>query len=426
MTTTIPKGWKKLKTHHDFTEYEYTKNGLRALVATRASTPTIGTMVTYLVGSRFEGLGTTGYTHILEHMMFKGSKKYPTSKDGMWRMHAEGALLNATTWTDRTNYFVIANKDKVDEILDIESDRMRNLLLDPKELAAEMQVVWNEYERGENNPREALDKGVWATAFMGHGYHHSTIGWRADIEGVTAEKLREFYDTYYWPNNAVVTMVGDISHKDALAKITKYFGKIPASPHSIPTPIAREPKQEGQRRITISRAGGSPHFHIGYKSVAALHADVPAIMVLLHILGESSGSLLDTAFTDTGIVESINAGQVWWHDPSLIEISATLTNARTPEEFEKQFMEYIASVPERITKELVALSKDSLKAGAVWNQDGQLNTLMSLNEGIASGDWTFYVDMERRVAAVTLAQVRKAAQTYLRPDQATIGWYIPK
>lgn len=425
MATTIPRGWKKIRAVKDFTEYEYSKNGLRAIIGTRGSMPVVGTMVTYLVGSRFEGLGTTGYTHILEHMMFKGSTKYPTSKDGMWQIDANGGLVNATTWSDRTNYFAITEKNEVAKVLDIEADRMRNLILDPKELAAEMKVVWNEYERGENDPAQALDKAVWATAFMGHGYHHSTIGWRGDIEAVTTDKLRHFYDTYYWPNNAVVSMVGDITDTEALTQITKYFGKIPRSPRDIPSPTSREPEQEGVRRVTISRRGGLPKLQLSFKSVETLHEDAPALMVLLNILN-GSGGLLETTFTEKGLTEHVMAGQAWFHDPGLIDIHANLTGTNTLEEVEHKMLTFLYGIEKQITPERVVRAKKSIQHSALWEQNGFLNLLSVLNESIANADWTLFLTYTDQIKNVTPKQVQAVAKKYFVEDQLTVGHYVPK
>ena len=132
---------------------------------------------------------------------------------------------------------------------------MRNLLLRDKDRQPEMTVVRNEFERGENDPFDTLDKNMWATAYQAHPYHHSTIGWRSDIEGVSTERLREFYETFYWPNNATVTIIGDFDKKKALQMILDNYGTIPKSPHEIPEMYTTEPEQEGARRFVIKRSG---------------------------------------------------------------------------------------------------------------------------------------------------------------------------
>ena len=167
--------------------YEYhLENGLRLLLAPRPGLDVVTANITYHVGSRNEGLGLSGATHYLEHGMFKGSKKFNGS-NGMWKLEELGAYMNATTYTDRTNYFEVIQTKHLEEAIVREGDRMLQPLLTSDLLQSEMSVVRNEYERGENNSFEVLHKRIMATAYMAHPYHHSTIGWKSDIENVSAE-----------------------------------------------------------------------------------------------------------------------------------------------------------------------------------------------------------------------------------------------
>ena len=197
--------------------YEFTHtSGLTLLLIPKPGLNITTANITYHVGSRNEGLGVRGATHYLEHGMFKGSKNFNKKlKNGMWKLEEYGAYMNATTYTDRTNYFAVIDSDKLDEVVKREADRMFQPLLDACELKKEMTVVRNEFERGENNDFEVLQKRVMATAFMAHPYHHSTIGWRSEIENVSAEALRKFHDTFYKPNNApsVVILTRPLSWK---------------------------------------------------------------------------------------------------------------------------------------------------------------------------------------------------------------------
>src|SRR5690606_34054524 len=145
--------------------------------------------------------------------------------------------------------------DKIELALEIEADRMRNLLLLKEDKEAEMTVVRNEFERGENNPHSLLSKEIWATAYMAHGYHHSTIGWRSDIENMPMKVLRDFYDTYYWPNNAWLTVVGDFQKDNLFKLVDTYLGKVSKASHVIPQPYTKEPPQYGPRKNEISKAG---------------------------------------------------------------------------------------------------------------------------------------------------------------------------
>ena len=203
--------YSKIKSSGGISEYLLKTNGLTVLLLEEHSAPVVTFMVTYLVGSRNEALGHTGATHLLEHLMFKGSRNYnKDSGDTIWTLLQNvGARLNATTWLDRTNYFELLPKEHLESAMAVEADRMRYALLRDSDRQPEMTVVRNEFERGENDPWESLEKSMWATAYQAHPYHHSTIGWQSDIEGVSTERLRQFYETYYWPNNATVTVIGD-------------------------------------------------------------------------------------------------------------------------------------------------------------------------------------------------------------------------
>jgi zinc protease len=218
----IPEGFVHVRTEQDISEYRLDANGLTVLLLPDHSAPAITLMVTYRVGSRNESYGTTGATHLLEHLMFKGTHEHNKEVGSGFDQLLErtGAITNATTSLDRTNYYETVGSQDLALAIELEADRMRNLRLREEDRRPEMTVVRNEYERGENNPAEALEKEIWATAFLAHPYHHSTIGWPSDFEKVPIEKLRAFYDTFYWPNNATVTIIGDFNPPAALELMT--------------------------------------------------------------------------------------------------------------------------------------------------------------------------------------------------------------
>src|SRR3954468_3345798 len=192
-------GFKFVRTVGDISEYTLEANGLTVLLMPEHSAPVVTFMVTYHVGSRNEVTGTTGATHLLEHLMFKGSPNFNDAKGNSVKQFLEkiGGNYNATTWLDRTNYYANIGRAHLDSYMAIEADRMRNLWLREDDRRPEMTVVRNEFERGENSPFQALIKEIFQSAFVAHPYHHSTIGWRSDIEKVSIEKLQEFYNTYY-------------------------------------------------------------------------------------------------------------------------------------------------------------------------------------------------------------------------------------
>src|ERR687893_547947 len=232
-------------------------NGLKVLLVENRVAPVVTVCVLYRVGSRNEAVGHTGATHLLEHMMFKGTPTF--NKDRGTQVAATlqkiGADFNATTWYDRTNYFETVPSDRLELALHLEADRMRNSFIADEDRQSEMTVVRNELERGQNEPLVVLDEAVYAVAFREHPYHHPTIGWRADVENVPTARLKEFYDTFYHPNNATLIVVGDFDERECLALVEKYYGPLAATPEPVPEVYTDEPAQEGERRLVVRRAG---------------------------------------------------------------------------------------------------------------------------------------------------------------------------
>lgn len=407
-------------------EYHLQKNGLRILLAKNDSVPVAGCMVTYHVGSRNEATGYTGATHLLEHLMFKGSSKFNeemnTSMDRL--LESKGAMVNATTWTDRTNYYEVVPRDVLPLAIEIEADRMRTARFRDEDKASEMPVVRNEYERGENLPMEALDKEMWAAAFVAHPYHHSTIGWKSDIEGVSIERLQRFYDEFYWPNNATVTIVGSFDEATVLTLIQKHFGVHPHAPHTIPSLYTTERPQEGQRRVTVKRSGVNM-VSIAHKIPGANHEDLPALLVLSTILAGDKTSRLHTAFIDTAKATEVMTYCYQFSDPSLFQSFITLAPKTTHVSAEQLLMKQLTALKEKgVTAAELSRAKRTIRNEVARRRDGIYALLSSLNEDISTGDWTRFVTLPEKLAKVTGADIKRVARTYLNDDQSTVGWFI--
>jgi zinc protease len=337
-----------------------------------------------------------------------------------------GAGFNATTSFDRTNYFATLGRDHLEGYIAIEADRMRRLWLHEADRQAEMTVVRNEFERGENNPESALMKEVQALVFIAHPYHHPTIGWRSDIEHVPIEKLRAFYDTFYWPDNATVTIVGDIDPAQALTLVNKYYGKIPRAPQPIPVVYTEEPPQSGPRRVTLDRPGQLGSIVIAYKIPAARDADLPALEVLGSILSDGKSSRLYPALVDKSIALGTEAGAYRLRDPGLFIASVTLAPGATHDQVEKITLAEIEKVKSAgVTAAEVDRIVRQYQAAEAYGRDGTANVASSLNEWIAVGDWTLYARYADKMAKVTPADVQRVAKHYLGHDQSTTGWFVP-
>jgi zinc protease len=421
-------GFKYVRTVGTISEYTLESNGLTVLLMPERSAPVVTFMVTYLVGSRNEVTGTTGATHLLEHLMFKGSDAFNDVKGNSVKQYLAtvGGNLNATTSLDRTNYFAMVGKEFLEGYVAIEADRMRNLWLREEDRQLEMTVVRNEFEQGENDPQQALDVEINAAAIIAHPYHHSTIGWRSDIENVPIEKLRAFYDTYYWPNNATVSVIGDFEPAAVLGLIKKYYGTFTRSPRPIPQVYTTEPEQQGERRVTVRRAGETGIVGIAYKSVAGRDADYPALSVLGTILGSGKTSRFYKALTDANLTLGAFAQAGFFHDPQLFQIYAFLAPGADHAQVEKVLREEIERVKkDGVTDAEVATALGKYKASIAYGRDGSFAIASNLNESIAAGDWTLYYTVDDATAKVTAADVKRVANKYLDVNKSTTGWFIP-
>src|SRR6266568_3989088 len=235
-------------------------NGLKVLTQEVHSAPVVSFQVYYKVGSRNEHTGITGASHLLEHMMFKGTKRYQVGEIAR-TLSVNGAQFNANTTYDYTSYWETLSSDRLDLAMQLESNRMVNSLIDPAQLKSEMTVVRSELEGGENNPEELLNRAVWAAAYHVHPYHWPVIGWRVEVEHIPRDALYAYYKRHYGPNNATVVIVGDINTTRALAMVRHYFGGIPPIP---PPPLvySQEPPQYGEHRVVVNRGGNLSYLEI--------------------------------------------------------------------------------------------------------------------------------------------------------------------
>jgi len=429
MAKTNVEGYEFVKTSGGIEEYKLTSNGLTVLLMEDHSAPVATFMVTYHVGSRNEAIGYTGSTHVLEHLMFKGSTEFNKEKGTpIWTLLQDvGAQINATTWMDRTNYFELLPSEHLERAIRIEADRMRNAFIRDEDRQSEMTVVRNEFERGENDPFSVLDKNVWATAYQAHPYHHSTIGWKEDIENVPIERLKEFYDTFYWPNNSTVTVIGDFEVAEALKMVKEHFGKHSSSPHEIPEMYTKEPKQEGPRRVVIKRSGQNAIVGIAYKTPEGSHEDTYPLQIMSGILGNGKSSRLYKSVVDKGLATSLFMWDFPFHDNGLFIAYAFLTPGTDPDEVEGIILAELDNLKQNgVTKEEVARAQAQIRANEAFSRDGSYSVAGQLNESIAMGDWTYYTTFVENIEKVTPEDVKRVANAYLDEDQSTTGVFIPE
>ena len=404
--------------------YEYKlSNGLRLLLVPRNGLDVVTANVTYHVGSRNEGLGVSGATHFLEHLQFKGSEKFK-GKEGMWKLEEEGAYMNATTYTDRTNYFEVIKTEHLNDVIPREADRMLEPLLTEESLKSEMSVVRNEFERGENNDFQILHKHLMATAFQAHPYHHSTIGWKTDIENVSAKALRKFHDTFYLPNNATYTFVGNFDPEEVKEMVMDSFKDVPRGKDP-PTMYTSEPLQTGQRRIMVKKPSNTSLMGIAFKSVHGLHRDSIVLEVLCKLISSGPTSPVEP-LRKSGIIHDLMPSWERMRDPYTFNVWITTNNAleSTMEKAEKAVFKLLQNYPEP-TRQQVQLAKTSIEYGWKEAMESTRGMAMEINEAIARGDpFDVYnrMDILKTVSVKDIMRVIK--ETFVK-ERSTVAWFLP-
>jgi len=420
----LPPGVQMVTSVEGITEYSL-QNGLRVLLFPDASKSTITVNLTYKVGSRQESYGETGMAHLLEHMLFKGT---PTHTNIPKELNDHGAQFNATTDRDRTNFFetLPASEENLKFMLGLESDRMINSNVSRKDLDSEMTVVRNEFERGENSPGNVLFQRMTETAYIAHAYGRPVIGYRSDIEDVPIERLQAFYHKYYQPDDAVLTVAGQINPMIALRHIVDTFGAISHPVRLLVSPYTLEPEQDGARSATVNRVGDIQIAGSVYHIPASSDPDYAPLEVLTSILGNAPSGRLYKALVASGKASGVNADLFLSHDPGLLYATANLNksgNAQDVASILQATMEMFVKTPP--TKEEVDRARTSLLADRERTLNDSSRLGFDLSEWIGCGDWRlFFLDRDR-IRAVTATDVERVAAKYLTSSNRTAGVFEP-
>lgn len=415
---------KKIGSVEGFTEYQF-HNGLKLVVFPEPSKPKLTVNMTILVGSRHEGYGETGMAHLLEHMLFKPTAKHPQPDRDL---QERGADYNGTTWVDRTNYFetLPASDDNLEFAVAWEADRLVNCPIKAEDLASEMTVVRNEFERGENSPKNILEQRMFATAWEWHNYGKSTIGNRADIERVPASTLQVFYKRYYRPDNVVLFIGGRVDEAKVVATVQKHFGPIPKPDEPIRLTYTEEPAQDGERLVTLRRVGKVGVASVLYHIPSASDPDFAAVSVLEAILSADKSGRLYKALVERQRAAKIEGVAYAWHDPSGMIFTAEAAAGNEPNAVAEGMIDTIESIVEKgATQQEVDRAKRTLIK--IWDQqsDDAPKFLVGLTEWAGAGDWRLAFLFRDRLRAVTLDDVNRVARKYLQTSNRTVGVYIP-
>jgi zinc protease len=432
---------------HEF----FLDNGLKVVFVPQGAAPVATFLVVYRVGARNEAVGWTGSSHLLEHMLFKGTHENNRRRGRAFAdmMNEIGANKNATTWIDRTNYFETVPSGYLEFAIELEADRMRGALIEDADRRSEMTVVRNELERNDNNPLRVLSSAVVSTAFREHPYHHPTIGWRADVESVSTARLRELYDTYYHPDNATAFVVGDFDESRTREAIERTFGALPRAARPVPEVYTDEPPQAGERTVTVKRPGDTSIVAFAFHAPAALgqtHVlsnsalarriatgdgadanDDYALEVLAHILGHGRTSRLSRALVDTGLALAASAWNWGSRDPGLFQAVVNVT----PGVAAVKARDALDEVLRDLARDVPALAEveraqNQIVVQRAFARDGTLALAQRLGEFEAVGSWRIDEDYVERIRAVTPERVRDVVRAYLHEDNRTVGILLPE
>lgn len=420
----LPKGVSEVTSVEGITEYRL-DNGLRVLLAPDASKPSTTVNMTYLVGSRNENYGQTGMAHLLEHMMFKGT---PTMRNALGEFSRRGLQANGTTAADRTNYFAsfAANPETLKWYLGWQADAMVNSTILKSDLDSEMTVVRNEMESGENSPFRILMQKMQATAYQWHNYGKQTIGARSDVENVDIGQLRAFYHQYYQPDNAVLIVAGKFDPKTALADIQGTLGKLPRPKRKLPPEYTVEPTQDGERAVTLRRAGGTPLVAAMYHIPAAGSPDYVPFDLAATILADTPSGRLYKALVPTKEATDVFGFTMDQHDPGIAMFGAQLQADMD----EGKALATLTGTLESVGKQPFTaeeLERARSKWLTAWQQtyNDPERVGVALSEAIASGDWRLFFLQRDRARDAKLDAVQRAADAYLVRANRTEGRYIP-
>jgi len=404
------------------------KNGLKVLMVENHTVPSVCFAIGFHVGSRNERPGITGLAHMFEHMMFNGSKKYrPTEFDQI--VEAGGGYSNAYTAHDITFYFEEFNPDLLDKVLDMEVDRMRALKLDSENLEQERGIVKEERRVStDNDLRGKMFEDLYATAFTVHPYRNPIGGWMEDLSAITLQDAKEFFRTYYAPNNATVIIVGAFDAKTLRPKMEKMFGTLPRGP-ALPRVPGVEPQQLGERRANLHRIAELPAVAVAYKGAAVSSIDFSALDLLTTILTQGQSSRMYRRLVhELEIATEIGGGIEECVDPGLVTFFVQTQPGKTVEDAEKELYAIISDVAENGVRE-EELQKAKNISQMSYAGEFKTNVGIALRLGRFEGIYGGYrkaFEAPERYAKISVEDIKRVAQTYLSERLRSVVVLIPQ
>src|SRR5688572_3464564 len=420
----LPEGITHVTTVEGISEYRL-DNGLQVLLFRDPSNARITVNMTYLVGSVDESYGETGMAHLLEHMLFKGSTKFP---DILAAIRSHGAQFNGTTSWDRTNYFETfdASEANLEWALDLESDRMINAFVAQRDLDTEMTVVRNEFEAGENDPTGVLFERVLSAAYLWHGYGRSPIGSRSDIENVPIPRLQAFYRRHYQPDNAVLVVAGRFEEQRALELIDRYFGAIPRPERELIDNYTVEPTQDGEREVVVRRVGNAQVLMAAYHSPDGAHEEFVPLQIASEVLGDVPSGRLYKALVETGLASQIGVTSLQQRDPGMVLFMAMVPEDGSLDAARAAMLATIDDINATpITAEEVERIRNQAMSGFEQAMNNSQSVAIQLSNWAAIGDWRMMFLDRDRVRTASAEATQSAALKYFKASNRTVGMFIP-
>jgi zinc protease len=405
------------------------KNGLRVIISEDHHAPVYSIAVSYNVGSRNERRGRTGFAHLFEHMMFKGSENVGPGEHFMLIFN-NGGNMNGTTNKDRTLYYESLPANQLDIGLFLEADRMHSLVINRENLDNQRNAVQEERRLGvDNNPYGHTFEAIDSLAYDNYSYQHSVIGSMADLSAASVEDVQAFFRTYYAPNNAVIAIVGDVKAADCLAKVRKYFESIPRQPDPDPVDMTEKPRT-AERRVTMEDPlARLTRVDISYIVPPSSDADDAAISVLATVLGSGRTARLYEAVVHQGqLASNVSAFKGESRGPGLFQLSATINPGKSAADVEKAMYAEIEKVQAAPPADWeVEKARASAKRGVVAQLQSSLSRAATMSQDALFYDQPGRINTRAsRLAAVTPADVQRVARKYLVSANRAVITTTPK
>ena len=401
-------------------------NGFKALLVERGPLPVVASLLWYRVGSRDERTGETGVSHFLEHMMFKGTQRYAKGQIDL-QTSKMGGSNNAFTDTDGTAYYFTLAADRWEQALEIEASRMRDCLLDPHEFASEKNVVLEELAMGEDDPWRPLYQATEALLYQVHPYHHPVIGWREDLERLSAQQMRDYYARHYGPNRAFLVVVGNIDRARTATRIRELFGSLPRVAER-EAPI-QEPSPSGERRAVLRTPHSVTRLCLGFPTCRMGERDDYALDFLAHELGNSKNSrLYKRLVLKEEMVTEVHVMNETRQDPGSLLVLCELRDGVAPATVERVVREEIAGlIEDGVSKKNAERIQAQIRASFLFQDEAVLDLAMKLGRfeaGTPAGYKTLATVLPT-YESLTAKELRAAAAKYFDFDRAAVVWAVP-